>query len=48
MKRWSVLVTAVLSFSILAGCAGGERGPISLTASPPHPAECPESQSPAV
>ena len=23
MKRWSVLVTAVLSFSILAGCAGG-------------------------
>ena len=28
MKRWSVLVTAVLSFSILAGCAGGGEGPI--------------------
>lgn len=26
MKRWSVLVTAVLSFSILAGCAGGGEG----------------------
>ena len=48
MKRWSVLVTAVLSFSILAGCAGGGEGTYLFDRLAPHPAERPESQSPAV